>query len=190
MCANVGEILECSAGRQHERDHRASEVFAERERTGHREDGDEIHTGLLVHDPGHDLPRDRHQPDRCSHAPDQVRRVRLVCTPLQNGAQHDSEERQNEQDVARRRQAVSHDRQVRSSREPTCDRSLTPSIATWSSEDRRSSRTSMRRRSSTTWLAGGANDTDTARTRLPMYTILQFPKEPRRRRPRDEVVPR
>jgi hypothetical protein len=68
MRANVGEILECPAGRQHERDHCAGEVFAERERTGHREDGDEIHTCLLVHDPRQDLPRDRHQPDRCGHA--------------------------------------------------------------------------------------------------------------------------
>ena len=138
MRANVGEILECPAGGKHERDHRAGEVFAERERTGHREEGDEIHTSLLVHDPGQDLPRDRHQPDRCGHAPNEVRRVRLVCTPPQNGAQDDSEERQNEEDAARRRQAGPHGRQVRSSGERTCDRSLTPSIAMRSSEDRRS----------------------------------------------------
>ena len=48
MGAPVGEILEGTPGGEHERDHRAGEALAERERPRHRENGDEVHARLAA----------------------------------------------------------------------------------------------------------------------------------------------
>ena len=67
--------LERPAAREHHRDHGAGQVFAERQRARHGQQGDQVDTGLAPDQPDHRRPGERHQPDRGRDAPHGVGRV-------------------------------------------------------------------------------------------------------------------
>ena len=106
--ASVGEVLEGAPRREHERDHGAGQVLLERERAAHREDGDQVNAGVTVQDAAQDLPADGDDPDRGREGPYEVRGVGVVGPPSQDPADHDAEDRQDQEDRARGQPAASH----------------------------------------------------------------------------------
>src|ERR1700741_4837939 len=63
--------LKCGAAREHDGDNRAREVLAKRERTGHRENGNQIyaHLALKKLPPARDSGCDKNEAGRCAEQP-------------------------------------------------------------------------------------------------------------------------
>ena len=75
-CAGVRSLLERVSSGQHQGDHGAGEVLAERERSGHRHERDRVHTHVLSEQRPQHRPAERYEHHADANGPESVARDR------------------------------------------------------------------------------------------------------------------